>query len=87
MRIEEVIVASSLLTLLEFDQNQNSTILRLYQYMSLKGYFKMIDHKFSEVGHAYLDSDRDFGRIEKKIEETRDYISSGAIPKSYKELW
>ncbi|CAH0731398.1 unnamed protein product, partial [Brenthis ino] len=39
----------------------------LYQYMILKGYFKTIDHKFLEVGHSYLDSDRDFGRIEKVL--------------------
>lgn len=74
-------VASSFLTLLEFDeslrskdhliiwsdscsgQNKNSTMLFLYQYLILKGYFKVIDHKFPEVGHSYLDSNRDFGRI------------------------
>lgn len=33
----------------------------------MKGYFKIIDHKFPEVGHSYLDSDRDFGRIEKVL--------------------
>jgi len=35
--------------------------------MILKDYFKSIDRKFPEVGHTYLDSDRDFGRIEKEM--------------------
>lgn len=34
--------------------------------MILKGDFKIIDHKSPEVGHSYLDSDRDFERIKKK---------------------
>ncbi|GBM26430.1 hypothetical protein AVEN_139379-1 [Araneus ventricosus] len=71
-------VASSLLSLLEFNetlrskdrliilsdscsgQKKNSTMLFLYQYLVLKGYFKVIEHKFPEVGDSYLDSDRDF---------------------------
>ena len=48
-------------------QNKNFTMIALYQYMILKGYFKVIDHKFPEVGHSYLDSDRDFARIEKVL--------------------
>lgn len=39
----------------------------LYQYTIKKGYFKIIDHKFPEVGHSYLDSDRNFARIEKVL--------------------
>ncbi|GBM55055.1 hypothetical protein AVEN_146094-1 [Araneus ventricosus] len=30
-------------------------------------YFKVIEHKFPEVGYSYLDSDLDFGRIEKNL--------------------
>lgn len=30
-------------------------------------HFDAIDHKFPEVGHTYLDSDRDLGRIEKVL--------------------
>ncbi|CAG9765580.1 unnamed protein product [Ceutorhynchus assimilis] len=48
-------------------QNKNFNIISLYQYLILKGYVKIIDHKFPEVGHSFLDSDRDFGRIEKEM--------------------
>ncbi|KAG8305665.1 hypothetical protein J6590_065586 [Homalodisca vitripennis] len=39
----------------------------LYQHLVQNGTFKLIDHKFPEVGHTYLDSDRDFGIIEKNL--------------------
>ena len=32
-----------------------------------KGFFKTIDHKFPEVGYSYLDTDQDFGQIEKRL--------------------
>lgn len=48
-------------------QNKNFQIICLYQLMILKGIFQVIDHRFPEVGHTYLDSDRDFGRIEKVL--------------------
>lgn len=48
-------------------QNKNFNLICFYQYLILKGHFKIIDHKFPEVGHSYLDSDRDFGRIEKAL--------------------
>ena len=41
--------------------------LCLYQCVVQKSLFKKFDHKFPEVGHSYLDSDRDFGRIEKRL--------------------
>ncbi|GBN76082.1 hypothetical protein AVEN_161630-1 [Araneus ventricosus] len=93
-------VASSLLTLIEFNetlrskdhiiiwsdscsgQNKNSTILFLYQYLVLKGYFKVIEHKFPEVGHSYLDSDRDFGRIEKNLRKHETIF----LPEQYREI-
>jgi len=31
--------------------------------------FKMIDHKFPESGHSYMDSNRDFGHVERKVRE------------------
>lgn len=37
-------------------------MILLYQYLVST---KTIDHKFPVVGHSYLDSERDFGRIEK----------------------
>lgn len=48
-------------------QNKNFHTILLYQYLILAGYAKTIDHKFPVVGHTYLDSDRDFGRIEKNL--------------------
>lgn len=93
-------VASSLLTLLEFDeflqskdhliiwsdscagQNKNSTLLFLFQYLVMKGYFKIIDQKFPEVGHSYLDSDRDFGRIEKNLRKHETIY----LPEQYREI-
>lgn len=48
-------------------QNKNFQMICLHQLMLLKGIFEVVDHKFPEVGHTYLDSDRDFGRIEKVL--------------------
>lgn len=48
-------------------QNKNFFITCLYQFLILNNMFKVIEHKFPEVGHSYLDSDRDFGRIEKVL--------------------
>lgn len=48
-------------------QNKNFNLIAFYQYLILHKYFEIIDHKFPEVGHSYLDSDRDFGRIEKLL--------------------
>lgn len=48
-------------------QNKNFNLICQYQYMILKQYFDVIEHKFPVVGHTYMDSDRDFGRIEKAL--------------------
>lgn len=61
---------------------QNKNFNMIYQYMILKGYFKTIDHKFPEVGHSYLDSDRDFGRIEKVLRR-HETVS---VPEQYREI-
>ena len=63
-------------------QNKNFTMIVLYQYMILKDYFKVIDHKFPEVGHSYLDSDRDFGRIEKLLRKHETVY----VPEQYREI-
>lgn len=55
-------------------QNKNFILICLYQYLIYKGYVQMIDHKFPEVGHSFLDSDRDFGRIEKKTKKNRNSL-------------
>lgn len=93
-------VASSLLTLIEFDaalrekdqiiiwsdscagQNKNFIMVCLYQLLIVKGYFKIIEHKFPEVGHSFLDSDRDFGRIEKVLRKH----STIYLPGQYREI-
>uniref|UniRef100_A0A1B6LKB9 DUF7869 domain-containing protein n=2 Tax=Graphocephala atropunctata TaxID=36148 RepID=A0A1B6LKB9_9HEMI len=54
----------------------------LYQYMIHKGLFKVIEHKFPEVGHTYLDSDRDFGRIEKNLRKHQNIYS----PDEYRDI-
>lgn len=72
-------------------QNKNFNLIAFYQYLILHKYFDVIDHKFPEVGHSYLDSDRDFGRIEKVLkkhehiyspEEYRSHIKSALSAKA-----
>lgn len=63
-------------------QNKNFSVICLYQYLILKGYFRRIDHKFPEVGHSYLDSDRDFGRIEKVLRK-HDTVF---VPEQYRQI-
>jgi len=67
------------------------SILYVCTNMIMKSYFHTIDHKFPEVGHSYLDSDRDFGRIEKRLrkhqniytpEQNRNYYK-----RSFKEKY
>lgn len=63
-------------------QNKNFLIVCLYQYLILKGVVKTIDHKFPEVGHSFLDSDRDFGRIEKNLRKHENVY----IPDEYRDI-
>nr|CAI5864751.1 unnamed protein product [Callosobruchus analis] len=63
-------------------QNKNFLIICLYQYLILKGIVKTIDHKFPEVGHSYLDSDRDFGRIEKILRRQENIY----LPEEYRTI-
>lgn len=63
-------------------QNKNFNVVSLYQLLILNGTFKVIDHKFPEVGHSYLDSDRNFGRIEKKLRKVENIY----VPEEYREL-
>lgn len=63
-------------------QNKNFQTICLYQYLVLKGTFLSIEHKFPEVGHSYLDSDRDFGRIEKVLRKQETVY----IPEQYREI-
>lgn len=63
-------------------QNKNFQMICLYQYFVLKGIFSVIDHKFPEVGHSYLDSDRDFARVEKVLRK-HDTVY---LPEQYRDL-
>lgn len=63
-------------------QNKNFQTICLYQYLVLKGFFSSIDHKFPEVGHSYLDSDRDFGRIEKVLRKQETIY----VPDQYRDI-
>lgn len=63
-------------------QNKNFLMLCIYQYLIQKNIFKIIDHKFPEVGHSYLDSDRDFGRIEKIMRKHQTICT----PQQYREI-
>lgn len=63
-------------------QNKNFLMMSLYQYLIHKGRFKVIEHKFPEVGHTYLDSDRDFGRIEKNLRKHQNIYS----PEQYRDI-
>lgn len=63
-------------------QNKNFLILCLHQYLVRKNFFKIIDHKYPEVGHTYLDSDRAFGRIEKVLRKNETLYS----PEQYRDI-
>ena len=56
-------------------QNKNFFIICLWQYLVSTGRFKIIEQKFPESGHSYLDSDRDFALVEKEIKK-RENITS-----------
>jgi len=56
-------------------QNKNFYLLCLWQLLIKNGRFTTIDHKFPESGHSYMDSDRDFGLIEKRVREVGNIYS------------
>lgn len=56
-------------------QNKNFFILCLWQYLIKCGRLDTIDHKFPETGHTYMDSDRDFGLIEKIVRKRQNIYS------------
>ena len=51
-------------------QNKNFYIIAFWQMLLANGRFGQIEHKFPEVGHTYMDSDRDFAQIEKLCRKT-----------------
>ena len=46
-------------------------MITLWQLLLVSGQFKVIDHKFPEVEHTYMDSDRDFGLNGSQVRKTR----------------
>lgn len=56
-------------------QNKNFTIVCLWQLLILMKKFAVIDHKFPEPGHTFLDSDRDFAHIEQQIRKHENIYS------------
>ena len=56
-------------------QNKNFAMICFWQYLVLSGRFSRIDHKFPEPGHSFLDSDRDFGKIETVVKRTQNVYS------------
>jgi len=55
-------------------QNKNFVIVCLWQLLILRGY-EIIDHKFPEPGHTFLDSDRDFGHVEQSVKRHENIYS------------
>lgn len=56
-------------------QNKNFSMICLWQYLVAKKLFKCIHHKFPEPGHSFLESDRDFGRIEVAVRRREKIFS------------
>ena len=57
-------------------QNKNFYVVSLWQYLIKSNKFALIEHKFPEVGHSYLDSDRDFALIEKEVKRTETVFAA-----------
>jgi len=56
-------------------QNKNFYILCIWQYLIGRRKFEIIDHKFPESGHSYMDSDRDFAQVEKLVRKRQNVYS------------
>ena len=56
-------------------QNKNFGMLCFWQYMLLSNKLHSVVHKFPEPGHSYLDSDRDFAKIETVVKSTENIYS------------
>ena len=56
-------------------QNKNFYIVCIWQYLIARRKFEMIDHKFPETGHSFLDNDRDFAKVEKLVRKCQNVYS------------
>jgi hypothetical protein len=50
-------------------QNKNFIMICLWQYLISTVRLQLIDHKFPESGHSFLDSDLDFALVEKQVKK------------------
>lgn len=57
----------SVVGFLFWSKHKNFHMICLHHLLLLKGLFEVTNHKFPEIVHTYLDSDRDFGKIEKVL--------------------
>ena len=56
-------------------QNKNFKMLCFFQYLIPTGRFREIEHKFPAPGHTYLDSDRDFVKIEVAVKKRENIFT------------
>ena len=56
-------------------QNQNWNMICFWQYLIASGRIEVVDHKFPESGHSFLDSDRDFAKVEQRVRLHKDIYS------------
>ena len=56
-------------------QNKNFFIVCLWQYLIKSMDFVEINHKFPVPGHSFMDSDRDFAQVEKKVRRVENIYS------------
>ena len=49
-------------------------MIALWQLLLVSGRSKVIYHKFPEVGHTYMDSDRNFGLIGSQVRKTIERV-------------
>lgn len=56
-------------------QNKNFLMICFWQYLMAKKMLTCIHHKYPEPGHSFLDSDRDFGRIEVAVRRREKILS------------
>ena len=56
-------------------QNKNFKMLAFWQYLILVKRFRIIEHKFPLPGHSFLDSDRDFAKVEVGVRKRENVYS------------
>ena len=62
-------------------QNKNFFLVCLWQFLIKTQNFQEIHHKFPIPGHSFMDSDRDFGKVEQICQKTENVYSSNDYAK------